>query len=116
MQGELSMVQNQLINSRFAFANVLQSTQQHHQQQHQQPNYINVALQPAYSNNSSASTNLMNMSSFNNPGFDLAMEAAPSPHSFEPLQFSRLSQDEENDEEESRIPQVFNHEIVLHRQ
>lgn len=110
LQGELAMVQTQLMNSRYAYASVLlQGTQQ-------QPN-INIALQqPAYSNNSSASTtNLMNMSCFNNPAgnFDLAMETtAPSSHSFEPLQqLSRLSthQDEEEDEEESRISHVFNH-------
>ncbi|XP_061343324.1 LOB domain-containing protein 20-like [Gastrolobium bilobum] len=112
LQGELAMVQNQLMNSRFAFASALQSTHQQQQQQ-QQPN-INLAMQPAYSNNSSASANLMNMNCFN-PGYDLAMETAPSSYSFEPLQLSRLSQDEEDDEEESRIPQVFNHEIVLHR-
>lgn len=104
MQGELAIVQSQLMNSRFAYA----STQQ------QQPS-INVAMQPAYSNNSSASTNLMNISRFD-PSFDLAMETVPSSHSFEPLQLSLLSQDEEDDGEESRIPQVFNHDIVLYRQ
>ncbi|MED6161200.1 hypothetical protein PIB30_058456 [Stylosanthes scabra] len=74
LQGELSMVQNQLINSRLAYANVLhhhQCTQQHHHHHHNQPNMINVSLlqQPAYSNNnSSASTNnnLVNMNTFNN--------------------------------------------------
>ncbi|KAI4350317.1 hypothetical protein L6164_004784 [Bauhinia variegata] len=104
LQAELTMVQTQLINSRIAFASAFQSTQQ--QLQHQQPNI-------SYSNNSSASTNLINMRSFN-PSFDLAMETAPSSQCLEPVQLSRLSQDEEDDEGESRIPQVFNHEI-LHR-
>ncbi|KAK7336293.1 hypothetical protein VNO77_16829 [Canavalia gladiata] len=110
LQGELAMVQNQVINNRVAYASVLQDTQQ--LQQQQQPNF-NVALQPAYSNNSSASTNLMNMSCFN-PGFDLAMGTVPSSHSFDPLELSRLSQDEEENEEESRIPQAFNRGTVLH--
>ncbi|KAJ1409114.1 Lateral organ boundary [Sesbania bispinosa] len=104
LQGELDMVQTQLVNSRFAYANIFQ--------QQQQPN-INVALQPSYSNNSiSASTNFMNMSCYLNPiGFDHhAMDTTPSSHSFEPLQLSLLSQDED-DEEESKIPQTFNHEI-----
>ncbi|KAK7315519.1 hypothetical protein VNO77_34069 [Canavalia gladiata] len=103
LQSELAMLQNQLMNSRFAYTNPLQSTHL------QQPN-INV-MQPTYSNNSCASTtNLMNLSSFNNnPGFDLAMETAPSSHNLEPLQFSQLSPYEEEDEEESRTQRAFNH-------
>ncbi|XP_054800415.1 LOB domain-containing protein 20 [Prosopis cineraria] len=107
LQAELGMVQSQLMNSRYALASAVQSSQQ------QQPN-MNIGLQPAYSNNSSASTNLMmNMSSsFSPSGFDLAMEAPPSSHSLDPLHFSRLSKDEEDDEQESRIPHVFNYEIL----
>ena len=101
------MVQTQLINSRFAFANSLQNSQQQQQRQ-------NIAvLQPAYSNNSSASNNLISMSAFTS-NFDIVAETAPSPHSLEPLQLSRPSQDEEEDEEESHIPHVFGNEI-LHR-
>ncbi|XP_020211040.1 LOB domain-containing protein 20 [Cajanus cajan] len=105
LQAELSMFQTQLMNSRFAYASALQTTQM------QQPNMNAAALQPTYSNNSCASTNLMNLSNFNtnNSGFNLAMETAPSSHSLEPLQLSRLSQYEEEDEEESRIHQAFNH-------
>ncbi|TKY46317.1 LOB domain-containing protein 20 [Spatholobus suberectus] len=104
LQAELAMLQTQLMNSRFAYASALQTTQL------QQPNMNAAALQPAYSNNSCASTNLMNLSSFNNnPGFDLAMETAPSSHSLDPVQLSRLSQYEEEDEEESRTHQAFNH-------
>ncbi|XP_030927186.1 LOB domain-containing protein 20 [Quercus lobata] len=106
LQAELAMVQTQLINSRFAFANSLQNSQQQQRQ--------NIAvLQPAYSNNSSASNNLISMSAFTS-NFDIVAETAPSPHSLEPLQLSRPSQDEEEDEEESHIPHVFGNEI-LHR-
>ncbi|XP_028761290.1 LOB domain-containing protein 20 [Neltuma alba] len=110
LQAELGVVQNQLMNSRYALASAVQSSQQQ-----QQPS-MNIGLQPAYSNNNScASTNLMNMSSnFSPPCFDLAMDQAPPPssHSLDPLQFSRLSQEEEDDEQESRIPHVFNHQIL----
>jgi hypothetical protein len=96
MQAEVSMMQSQLMNRRYAYASALQTT---HQQQHQilhQPNF-NVSVQPAYSNNSSASTNnFMNMNSFN-PGFDLTMETAPSSHSLEPFQNSRMTPYEEDD-------------------
>jgi hypothetical protein len=54
MQAEVSMMQSQLMNRRYAYASALQTT---HQQQHQilqQPNF-NVSVQPAYSNNSHAS-------------------------------------------------------------
>ncbi|KAK9951697.1 hypothetical protein M0R45_007133 [Rubus argutus] len=61
LQTELAMVQTQLINSRLAFANALQSSQQQNM----------AMLQPAYSNNSSASTNLINMSSFTSDFHDL---------------------------------------------
>ncbi|XP_059428804.1 LOB domain-containing protein 20 [Corylus avellana] len=110
LQGELGMVQTQLINSRFAYTNIIQNSQQQQQQQHQ-----NIAvLQPAFSNNSSASNNLISMSAFTQD-FDLAGDAAPSSHSIEPLQLSRPSlQDEDEDEEESRIPPIFANKI-LHR-
>lgn len=109
LQSELAMVQTQLINSRFAMANILQSSQQQQQQQQ------HVAmLQPAYSKNSSASTNLINMSCFTS-NFDLVTDTAPSSHSMEPLQLSRPSHDEEGDEEESQIPGVFANEILQRR-
>lgn len=93
------MVQTQLINSRFAFANAIQNSQ------HQQLQNIAV-LHPAYSNNSSASNNLM--SGFTSVDFDLTGEThAPSSHNLEPLQVSRPTQEEEEDEEESRLPPVF---------
>ncbi|PRQ45858.1 putative transcription factor AS2-LOB family [Rosa chinensis] len=103
LQTELAMVQTQLINSRFAFANAIQSSQQHQEQQQ------NMALlQPAYSNNSSASTNPINMRSFtSNFNHDLAAETAPCSHSLEPLLLSRPSQDEEEDEQQSQVPHHF---------
>ncbi|KAJ6360221.1 hypothetical protein OIU77_004263 [Salix suchowensis] len=105
LQAELSTVQTQLINSRFAMANVLQQQHCHH----------HVAmLQPAYSNNSSASTNFINMSSFTS-NFDLVADTAPSSHSMEPLQISQPSHDEEEDEEESQLPAVLFANEVLHR-
>ncbi|CAL5185590.1 unnamed protein product [Lathyrus oleraceus] len=96
MQAEVSMMQSQLMNSRYAYASTLQTT---HQQQHQilqQPTF-NVSVQPAYSNNSSTSTNnLVNMNNFNH-GFDLTMETAPSSQSLEPFHNSRLSHYEDDD-------------------
>ncbi|GAU44232.1 hypothetical protein TSUD_139250 [Trifolium subterraneum] len=97
MQAEVSMMQSQLMNRRYAFASAIQTT---HQQQHQilqQPPNFNVSVQPEYSNNSSASTNnFMNMNSFH-PGFDLTMETAPSSHSLEPFTNSRMPHYEEDD-------------------
>ncbi|KAG6700106.1 hypothetical protein I3842_08G096100 [Carya illinoinensis] len=115
LQAELAMVQTQLINSRFAFANVIQNSHQHaqerqHQQQQQRRDFQTV-LQPDYSNNSSASTNLVNINGFTTTEFDLAGDTtAPiSSQSLDPLvlPLSRPSQDEEEYEEESRIPPVF---------
>ncbi|XP_058085304.1 LOB domain-containing protein 20 [Magnolia sinica] len=100
LQTELSIVQTQLINSRFMVANALQSSQQQHI----------AVLQPAYSNNSSASTNLNNLSNFPS-NFDI-VEAVPSSRSFDPLQLSRPSQEEDDDEEESQNPVVFVEEIL----
>ncbi|PQQ19863.1 LOB domain-containing protein 20 [Prunus yedoensis var. nudiflora] len=112
LQAELATVQTQLINSRFAFANALQISsqqrqqQQQQQQQHEQQQNMALMLQPAYSNNSSASTNLINMCSFTS-NFDLAAKTAPSSQSLDPLQLSRPSQDEEDDEEETQVPLMF---------
>lgn len=98
MQAEVSMMQTQLMNRRLAYANAstLQAPYQPPFQLVQQPNF-NVPVQPAYSNNSSASTtNLMNMNNFN-PGFGLTMETAPSSQSLEPFQNSRMSRFEKDD-------------------
>ncbi|CAI0384859.1 unnamed protein product [Linum tenue] len=94
------MVQNQLINSRYAMANVL-----HHKQQQQQQQQQVAFLQPAYSNNSSASTNLLNLSSFTTTtsNFDLVPEPAAAV-GIEPLHITLPSQNnDEDDEEESHI-------------
>ncbi|KAL6272109.1 hypothetical protein ACE6H2_022801 [Prunus campanulata] len=69
-------------------------------------NNSSTSSTPAYSNNSSASTNLINMCSFTS-NFDLAAKTAPSSQSLDPLQLSRPSQDEEDDEEESQVPLMF---------
>lgn len=94
---ELSAVQAQLINSRLAMASALQ------QQQQQQQN--TAVLQPAYSNNSATSNNLVNMSTFPS-SFDLT-DTTPSSRSFEPLQITQPLQDEDEEEEESRNPIVL---------
>ncbi|XP_042512578.1 LOB domain-containing protein 20 [Macadamia integrifolia] len=96
LEAELSSVQSQLMSCRLAMANALQSIQNQQNQLHQLPNF--AVLQPAYSNNSSASNNLVNLSSLSS-NFEIAVETAPSSHSFDPLQLSRLSQEEEGEEE-----------------
>ncbi|KAF5177860.1 Lob domain-containing protein [Thalictrum thalictroides] len=85
LQTELSIVQTQLINSRLAVA----------------------ILQPAYSNNSSASNNLVNLGSFP-PNFDLVAETTPSSLSFRPTGVSGQSQDDED----SRNPNVYTNHIL----
>lgn len=96
LQAELSVVQTQLINSRLAVANALQMPHQQH--------HVGL-LQPAFSNNSSASNNLVTMGNY--PGHFDATEAAPSSRSFEPLQLSHPSNNEDDEEEESQKPIVF---------
>ncbi|XP_031100054.1 LOB domain-containing protein 20-like [Ipomoea triloba] len=107
LQAELAMVQTQIMNSRFAVANALQTSQQQHQHQHQQQQQHlqqhAAALQPAYSNTSSASNNLLNISNFSS-NFDLT-SGAPN---FDPIvQLSHPSQEEEEDEEQSHNPIAF---------
>ncbi|KAK9016499.1 hypothetical protein V6N11_078995 [Hibiscus sabdariffa] len=116
LQAELAMVQNQLINSQLAVANALQSSQQqqqqhhHHRQQHEQHMAF---LRPAYSNNSSASNNLINISNFAS-NFELVAEtAAPnSSQSMDHLQLSMPCHDDEDDEQDSRIPPIFANQII----
>ncbi|KAJ4970062.1 hypothetical protein NE237_003161 [Protea cynaroides] len=104
LQAELSAVHNQLMSSRLAMANALQSIQ--HQQHQLHPPHVAV-LQPSYSNNSSASNNLVNLSSLSS-NFDLTVEATPLSRRYEPFQLSRLSKEEE-DEEESHYPADLPH-------
>ncbi|KAI3895140.1 hypothetical protein MKW92_008710 [Papaver armeniacum] len=107
LQAELSMVQSQLISSRLAVANALQSSQQQQQQI--------AVLQPAYSNNSSASNNLVNLTNTFPSNFDLTGETVPSgslinktfQQSVPPIQ-----DEEEDDEEESRQPVIFTNQIL----
>ncbi|XVF56814.1 hypothetical protein PTKIN_Ptkin06aG0150500 [Pterospermum kingtungense] len=113
LQAELAMVQNQLINSRFAMANALQSSQQQQQQQQEQQQHI-ALLQPAYSNNSSASNNLINISNFTS-NFDLVPDttAPNSSQSMDCLQpLHRPCHDDEDDEQDSRIPAIFANQII----
>ncbi|KAH7856271.1 hypothetical protein Vadar_034751 [Vaccinium darrowii] len=114
LQAELAMVHTQLLNSRLAAANAFQSTQ-HYQHQHQQNHNIAV-LQPAYSNNSSSSHHLLNTNTTSNfnSNFNLMSgeTGAPSSHSYEPLPVARPPQGEEEDEDESRDPVAFAHQIL----
>lgn len=116
LQAELAMVQGQLLNSQFAMANALQnSPQQQQQQQPQQPQQHVGVMQPAYSNSSSVSTNFINMSNFAS-NFDLVAETAvsvPSSQSMDHFhELSRPALDDEEDEEESQIPLMFNNDQI----
>ncbi|KAI4319675.1 hypothetical protein MLD38_033248 [Melastoma candidum] len=105
VKAELALVQAQLMNNHYAA--VPGSDQQHHQQpqfhlsSHRHPN-APTTLQPAYSNNSSTTSNIINMGSFA-PGFDIP--AASSSHNLENLRFSPRKEEEE--EEENQIPPAF---------
>lgn len=107
LQEELSVVQTQLMNSRFAMVNALQnSSSQQQQQQHV------AVLQPAYSNTSSASNN--NLISINNfsSASNFEQTAAPS-NNFEPVRLCQSGQDDgdEEEEEESRDRLAFTNQI-----
>lgn len=106
LQAELAMTQNQVINTRLALANAVQGAQP--PPPSMRANMSSSVLQPTYSNNSSASTNLINLPTCFNP--PTAMDAA-APSSLQPPQLSHLSR---ADEDESRIPHVFNNDM-LHR-
>ncbi|OWM78835.1 LOB domain-containing protein 20 isoform X1 [Punica granatum] len=117
LQAELTMVQSQLINSRYAVANALHSHGPDAQllPSHHQSMSVPVCQQPAYSNNSSAS-NLID-GSFSHFATDdfVAPESNDSNYinnsrsknnnaasSGPPETFPRRSQDEEDGEEEYR--------------
>lgn len=106
LQGELAMVQAQLVNSRLAVANALQSSQQQQQQ-----TQISLMMQPAYSNNSSASNNLVNMNGFVG-NFEFNAEGDPSSQSLEPFGFSTQLRQYEEEEEESQNPTVLASPII----
>ncbi|KAL8158666.1 hypothetical protein V2J09_000203 [Rumex salicifolius] len=137
LQAELSIVQSQLINSRLAVANALE-TSQHHQQHHHTSSAIGIFQQhhqPSYSNNSSASTTphliagpAVDMSSCcfaasatNYDALPASVQApsaaAPPPppaaalsggghHLFVDPHLRLSRHDEDDDEEDSRAPQV----------
>ncbi|KAL8041104.1 hypothetical protein ABFX02_10G144700 [Erythranthe guttata] len=117
LQAELSVVQTQLINSRFVLANTLHHQNSPHQQnQHQTQHHIinnDNNIGAAYSNTSSASNcnNLIsNLHHNNNSTFSTNFaETAPSNNSFDPVNLhlsGRALQDEDEDEEESHDPAV----------
>ncbi|KAK4415365.1 LOB domain-containing protein 20 [Sesamum alatum] len=81
LQAELSVVQTQLINSRFAMANALHQNSPQQQQQQEQ-HIAAAAAAAAYSNTSSASNTLISsMHGFNHLGSDI-ISAAPSNTTF----------------------------------
>ncbi|KAF2288159.1 hypothetical protein GH714_004733 [Hevea brasiliensis] len=111
LQAELAMVQSQLINSRFAMANFCKthnssSNSINNSSKWQCFNLPTLTLFSFYK--------LIHMSSFTS-NFDIVTDTAPSSHSLEPLQLSRPSHDEEDDEEESQIPGIFVDEILHQR-
>ncbi|KAL7138169.1 hypothetical protein ABFS83_10G145700 [Erythranthe nasuta] len=120
LQAELSVVQTQLINSRFVLANTLHHQNSPHQQnQHQTQHHIiinndNNNIGAAYSNTSSASNcnNLITNLHHNNNNSTFSTnfaETAPSNNSFEPVNLhlsGRALQDEDEEEEESHDPAV----------
>ena len=85
LQAELAIVQAQLINSRLAMEKALQSWSSQQM----------AVLQSTYSNNSSASNNLINI-----PTFTSNLDIASSSHSLEPLKLSQPFHDEDEDEDE----------------
>lgn len=103
------MVQSQLMSSRLAVANALESSQQ---QQNNINNANNIRFevmqcQPAYSNNNSSTSNnpLLNKNgpALINPSYNFAAPlggAPPSSYSFDLLQLPRTPQDPEDDDEE----------------
>ncbi|XP_020086177.1 LOB domain-containing protein 20 [Ananas comosus] len=91
LQAELSIIQSQLLNSKLALATAHQSSQ----------NF--TALQPAYSNNSSMSNNLMNPSRLPISALDI-VDNEPSSRV---LELAKPLQDED-DEEESQNLAGFN--------
>ncbi|KAF8007464.1 hypothetical protein BT93_K1469 [Corymbia citriodora subsp. variegata] len=134
LQAELSLVQTQLLSSRYAVASAFQAPEMMQQPQPAHPYHLPM-LQPEYSNNSSAtSNNFINISSFAGGAsnrFDVAAvaaaateAAAASSHNLEPLpQFPRPPGDEdegeeveeEEEEEESHVPAIFADEIFRGR-
>lgn len=88
MQTELSIVHSQLLNRRLAIASAVHGSHQ--------VRYM-AQLQPAYSNNSSASTDRVDARSFP-ASFHILGDAEPPSKDFEPLQLLQPSQDEEVEE------------------
>uniref|UniRef100_A0A1D1YFH6 LOB domain-containing protein 20 n=1 Tax=Anthurium amnicola TaxID=1678845 RepID=A0A1D1YFH6_9ARAE len=103
LHAELSMVQMQLVSSRMAA-----DTAAHCHQQQQQQDVM--ALQPTYSDNSSASNNFPTLSTSLSSGLNFA--AAAPPWGMEPLRLSQPSQAEDGDEEDNRDPSTFVDQVL----
>ncbi|KAK6131944.1 hypothetical protein DH2020_034314 [Rehmannia glutinosa] len=107
LQAELSVVQTQLLNSRFVMANALEKSSavppQHHHHM-----IAAAVLQPAYSNTSSASNNLISFT----PNFGESCTAL-SNSNFEPIPHlsGRAVPDEDEEEEQSHDPVAFANHI-----
>ncbi|GFQ03178.1 LOB domain-containing protein 20 [Phtheirospermum japonicum] len=104
LQAELSLVQTQLLNSRFVMASALQSSPppQHHH------HHIAAVLQPAYSGTSSASINHISMNSF---GPNLGETALSNSFEHMPHLSGRAINEDEDEEEESHDPVAFANHI-----
>ncbi|KAL0339908.1 UNVERIFIED_CONTAM: Replication factor C subunit [Sesamum radiatum] len=109
LQAELSVVQTQLINTRFAMANALHHNPPQQQQQQQQQQHIAAA----YSNTSSASNTLISMHGFSpNLGSDTTAPSNTTFHDHPMNSNARLSgpttathhDHEEEEEDESHDP------------
>ncbi|KAL0359744.1 UNVERIFIED_CONTAM: LOB domain-containing protein 20 [Sesamum angustifolium] len=115
LQAELSVVQTQLINTRFAMANALHHNPPQQQQQQQQQH-----IAAAYSNTSSASNTLISMHGFSpNLGSDTTAPSNTTFHDHPMNSNARLSgpttatqhDHEEEEEEESHDPVAFANHI-----
>lgn len=126
LQAELSLVQTQLMSSRYAVASAFQAPEMQQPQPAAHPCHLPM-LQPEYSNN-----NFINISSFaataaaaTNNFAVAAAAAAASSHTLEPLpQFPHPPRDEDEGEDEaeeeeeeggSHVPAIFADEIFRGR-
>ncbi|CAM8971394.1 unnamed protein product [Rhodiola kirilowii] len=108
LQTELAMIQSQLMNSKIAAANSLQTAQQQQQQQllqaQQHLNSMSSAmLQPAYSNNSSSENNNCNSNTLMNHMGSFTYNFDGAPRHFEPLRLSQHQLPNEDDDDEKTV-------------
>ncbi|KAL9672997.1 hypothetical protein QQ045_029250 [Rhodiola kirilowii] len=109
LQTELAMIQSQLMNSKIAAANSLQTAQQQQQQQQllQAQQHLNsmssAMLQPAYSNNSSSANNNCNSNTLMNHMGSFTYNFDGAPRHFEPLRLSQHQLPNEDDDDEKTV-------------